>query len=81
MKIKEIIAKTRIPKNTSYCYTPKGPLKNGMGYRVKSCPYFKWKHCKEYGDKMEYCTYLKDWLFVQDMVKDCGINDYEFKEE
>ena len=77
MKLRELIAKARIPKNTCYCYTPKKPLKNRMGYRVKPCPYFKWKYNKEWECRAEYCTYLKDWLFIQDSVKDCGINDYE----
>lgn len=79
MKLKNIIAKIIIPKNTCYCYTPKKPLKNGMGYRVKNCPYFKWKYNKEWGYKAEYCKYLKDFLSIQDSVKDCGINDYEIE--
>jgi hypothetical protein len=24
---------------------------------------------------MEYCKYLKDYLSIQDQVKDCGINE------
>jgi hypothetical protein len=81
LTIKDLIAKIRIPKNTCYCYTPKRPLKNKPGYRVKPCPYFKFKYNEEWGEKAEYCTYLKDFLTIQDSVKDCGINDYEFDEE
>lgn len=75
--LKDIIAKVRIPKNTPYCYTPIKPLKNGIEYKVKACPYLKWKYNKEIGCKEEYCTYLKDFLSIQDSVKDCGVNDYE----
>ena len=29
---------------------------------------------------MEYCKYLKDFLSIQDQVKDCGINeDYDLE--
>lgn len=77
MNLKEKWASLFIPKNTPYCYKPKKPLKNGIGYRVKPCPYFKWKYNEEYNEKMEYCTYLKDFLSIQDSVKDCGLNDYD----
>lgn len=73
--IRDKIAKLKIPKNTPYCYTPKKPLKGNIGYKVKPCPYIKYKYNVEYGEKMEYCTYLKEFLSIQDMVKDCGIND------
>lgn len=75
MKVKDIIAKIRIPKNTCYCYTSGKPLKNGMGYKVKYCPYLKWKYNKEWGLNAEYCAYLKKFLTIQGSVKDCGIND------
>ena len=65
MKCKEKVASLFIPKNTPYCYTPKRPLKNGMGYKVKKCPFWKWKYCEEYGDFMEYCTFLKQFLDIQ----------------
>lgn len=71
---KELIAKIRIPKDTPYCYTPIKPLENG-GYRVKPCPYFKIKYNSEWGCNAEYCKYIKDYLSIQDSVKDCGIND------
>lgn len=69
----KIIAKLIIPKNTPYCYTPIEFAENG--YKVKHCPFHKYKFNKEYNCKMEYCNYLKDFLSIQDDVKDCGIND------
>lgn len=78
MKLKETIAKMRIPKNTSYCYTPKGWI-NGNGtipyMKIKKCPYFRKKYNKEWKCDAEYCKYIHDFLSIQDMVKDCGIND------
>ena len=69
----KIIGKLIIPKNTPYCYTPIKFTENG--YKVKHCPFHCKKVNKEYNCKMEYCRYLKDFLSVQDDVKDCGIND------
>lgn len=28
-------------------------------------------------NKLEYCVFLKDWLYIQDGCKDCGINEYD----
>lgn len=78
--IKNLIAKFVIPKNTPYCYIPKKPIKpskkypNG-GYKVKHCPFHCYRFNKEYNCRMEYCNYLKDFLSIQDDVKDCCIND------
>ncbi len=78
--MKDKIAKLLIPKNTSYCYTPKKPIKPSKkypygGYKVKTCPFFKLKYNKDYGYYEQYCTYLHDFLSIQDQVKDCGVND------
>lgn len=78
--IKNLIAKLVIPKNTPYCYTPKKLIKPSKkysygGYKVKRCPFHCYKFNKEYNCRMEYCKYLKDFLLIQDDVKDCCIND------
>ena len=89
-KAKDFIARKRIPKNTCYCYIPKKALKPCKkypdgGYDVKLCPY--WKKLKEkdkYGNAIYYCKYLKQKSeeydpinLIWDMVKECGVNDYE----
>lgn len=28
-------------------------------------------------NQLEYCVFLKDWLYIQDRCKDCGINEYD----
>lgn len=77
----ELLAKLFIPKNTPYCHHSfKSNKKYGMS--AKSCRYFTYKYNKEYDCKMEYCKYLKDFLSIQDQVKDCGINeDYELGDD
>ena len=69
----KFIAKLIIPKHTPYCYTPIKFTKNG--YKVRMCPFHCEKVNSEYNCKMEYCKYLKEFLSVQDAVKDCCIND------
>ena len=70
----KILAKFFIPKNTSYCHHNfKYNKKYGMS--AKPCKYWRYKFNKEYNCKMEYCKYLKDFLSIQDQVKDCGINE------
>lgn len=72
MKIKEIIAKKRIPKHTPYCHNNK----------MQPCPYWKQLKYKDvYGNPVYYCKYLKildtyqgDTL-LWDQCKSCGIND------
>ena len=77
LKIKEKWASLFIPKNTPYCHH-KFKLyresKNMATYMAKPCKYFDYKYNKEYGCEMEYCKLLKDFLEIQDQVKDCGIN-------
>ncbi len=78
--IKDLIAKLVIPKNTPYCYTPKKQIKPSKkypygGYKVKHCPFHCYRFNKEYNCRVEYCNYLKDFLSMQDDVKDCCIND------
>lgn len=87
-KIKRLIAKFRIPKDTCYCYSLKKGKKNRkswlVGYKVKVCPYWKaLKEKDEYGNNKYYCKYLKlkdtyqgDTL-LWDMCKECGVNDYD----
>ena len=72
LKIKEKWASLFIPKNTPYCHHSFKPNKK-YGISAKPCKYFTIKN------NMEYCKLLKDYLFIQDQVKDCGINDYDFE--
>lgn len=71
-KIREYIAKKRIPKNTCYCHDNK----------MKSCPYWKklkYRDCC--GKRLYYCKYLKmadtyqGNTLLWDQCKECGIND------
>jgi hypothetical protein len=61
-----------IPKNSSYCHHHFKKSKK-YGYCAKPCRYWCYKN------GLEYCKLLKDELSVQDQVKDCGINEYEFE--
>ena len=70
----KLLAKLFIPKNTPYCHHSFKPNKK-YGMSAKPCRYFTYKYNKEYDCKMEYCKYLKDYLSIQDQVKDCGINE------
>lgn len=76
-KIREWWASLFIPKHSPYCHHSfKVHKKYGMC--AMPCRYFTRKYNKFYECKMEYCKYLKDYLSIQDQVKDCGINeDYE----
>lgn len=69
-----MLAKLFIPKHTPYCHHSFKPNKK-YGISAKSCKYWCKKYNEEYGYEMEYCKYLKDYLSIQDQVKDCGIND------
>lgn len=78
--IKQFIAKLLIPKNTPYCYISKKTIKPSKkypygGYKIKHCPFLCMKYDEEMGYKQEYCEYLKEFLSIQDEVKDCGVND------
>lgn len=90
VKLGDIIAKIRIPKDTCYCYKYLRYIEASEkipygGMNIKVCPY--WKILKEkdkYGNNICYCKYLKlkseeyDPLnLIWDMVKECGVNDYE----
>ena len=80
MKLKEKWASLFIPKNTPYCHHRFKPSKK-YGMSAKPCIYWCMKYDKVYGCKREYCRYLKGYLYIQDQVKDCGINeDYEIGE-
>ena len=73
--IKEKWASLFIPKNSPYCHHKF--KKNKLGISAKPCKYFDYKYNEEYQCNMEYCKYLKDFLSIQDQVKDCGINDWK----
>lgn len=78
MNIKEKWVSLFIPRNTPYCHHNFKYNKKINKYCAKPCKYWCWKYNEEYGDGMEYCKYLKEFLSIQDQVKDCGINeDYE----
>lgn len=77
LKIKEKWASRFIPKNTPYCHHRFKKNEAGNFYAMP-CKYWCLKYNKKYDDVMEYCKLLKDYLSIQDQVKDCGINeDYE----
>lgn len=71
LKIKEKWASLFIPKNTPYCHHSFKPNKK-YGMSAKPCKYWCLKE-NIFGYKKEYCKYLKDYLDIQDQVKDCGI--------
>ena len=67
-KLKEKIASLFIPKNSPYChYRFKKSRK--YGYCAKPCIFFTYKN------GMQYCRLLKEELYIQDQIKDCGINE------
>ena len=86
-KIRDIIAKIRIPKDTCYCYKPKRfvPSHHPEYYLIKPCPYWKKLKGKDsYGNAICYCKYLKQKSeqydpcnLIWDMLKECGVNDYD----
>lgn len=77
----KLLAKLFIPKKTPYCHHRFKPNKK-YGMSAKPCKYWCMKYDKVYGYKREYCRYLKDYLYIQDQVKDCGINeDYEIGDD
>ena len=77
MVLKEKWASLFIPKNSPYCHH-KFKKNRKYGYSAKPCRYFCYKYNKEDGEYEEYCKYLKDYLYIQDQVKDCGINEYKY---
>ena len=70
----KFIRKFFIPKNTPYCHHSFKPSKK-YGFYAKVCKNWCMKYNKECKCKMEYCKYLKEFLSIQDQVKDCKIND------
>lgn len=68
----EEIKKLFIPKHTPYCYQIIRVLDDGS-IKIKHCKYWRWKYSKEDKCKMEYCKYLKEFLSIQDEIKDCDI--------
>ena len=79
LKIKELYASLFIPKNTPYCHHSFKPNKK-YGMSAKHCKYLCYKYNEEYNCEMEYCKYLKEFLDIQDQVKDCGVNDYKIED-
>ena len=80
MTIKDKWASLFIPKHSPYCHhsfkvNKKKCKIDEIVVSAKPCKYFCYKYNKEWKCKMEYCKYLKDFLSIQDQVKDCGIND------
>ena len=72
-KLKEKWASLFIPKNTPYCHHSFKPNKK-YGISAKPCKYWTIKRLED-GEELEYCKLLKEVLYIQDQVKDCGIND------
>lgn len=80
MKLKEKWASLFIPKKTPYCHHEFRQNVAGNVY-AEPCKYWCLKKIKGYEVPLEYCKYLKQVLYIQDQVKDCGINeDYEIGE-
>lgn len=75
LNIKEKWASLFIPKNTPYCHHNFKYNKKTKNHCAKPCKYWCWKYNEEYGGAMEYCKYLKEFLSMQDQVKDCGISE------
>ena len=74
----KLLAKLFIPKNTPYCHHSFKEDKKGK-ISAKPCKYWCLKE-NIFGYKLEYCKYLKEYLSIQDQVKDCGINeDYDLE--
>lgn len=78
-KLKKKLASFFIPKNTPYCHYKFKKTKK-YGYYAKPCIFLCEKYNKEWKCRAEYCRLIKDFLEIQDQVKDCGINEYEFEE-
>ena len=73
--MKNPIRKLFIPKHTPYCHHFfKYNKKYGVIF-AKHCKNWCIKYNKEYDCKLEYCKYLKDFLSIQDQVKDCGVSE------
>jgi hypothetical protein len=66
-----------VPKNTYYCYTLLRKAKNG-NLIIKPCEYYTLRGID--GAKKGYCKLLRDYLTVDDMVKDCEIFLPDYKE-
>ena len=68
-KLKLMIAKLFIPKDTLYCHHKFKYNKKKNCYGAKPCRYWV---CY---NGWEYCKLLHKELDIQDQVKDCGINE------
>jgi len=67
-----------IPKNTPYCHYKFKRDKKGRVY-AKPCIFWCKKKFKDYECELEQCRLLKQPLYIQDQVKDCGINEDEME--
>lgn len=78
-KIKEKLASLFIPKNSPYCHHRFKKIYDPDGfcyfYGAKPCRYWEKRYNEKYQCEMEYCKLLKQFLSIQDQVKDCGINE------
>ena len=75
MSLRDKLAEIVIPKNSPYCHYGFKYSKKNKTYMAKACVFWCMKYNREYGCKMEYCKYLKEFLDIQDQVKDCGVNN------
>jgi hypothetical protein len=79
-KLKILWASLFIPNNSPYCHHNfKKSKKHGIC--AYPCKYWTKKYDKEWEYEREYCKFMKCFLSLDDQIKDCGINDYEPKEE
>lgn len=74
MEIKEKWASLFIPKETIYCHHRFRYSKKYKNVVAKPCKYFCYKYNEECNSVMEYCKFCKNFLQIQDQVKDCYIN-------
>lgn len=73
----------RIPHNECYCNDsgrcPYWRLRNLTRTKMiriaKSKEWFGIPSWYYRHNQLEYCVFLKDWLYIQDGCKDCGINE------
>lgn len=68
----KFIRRLFIPKSTPYCHHSFKQTKK-YGLCAKPCRNWTTKYNKELKYEMEYCKYLKDFLDIQDQVKDCEV--------
>lgn len=73
-KLKRLFASLFIPKNSPYCHHRFKKNKK-YGYSAKPCRYWTTKYDEELEYQGEYCELLKCFLYYDDQIKECEINE------